>query len=118
MSGSFKDSLPAELVTHITAICGERGVAWFEALPGIIHGLEEKWNVKVEEPFSGIEFNFVAPATHANGDKVAVKISPPFENIEIFCEAKYLRLRYGQGAVKLLAEDRETKSILIERALP
>lgn len=118
MSGDFTKSLPKELVTHITAICGVRGREWFERLPDQISRLEEKWQLTVEDPFTGIEFNFVAPATKVNGEKVVVKISPPYERTEIFQEAKYLKTRNGNGAINLLSVDREIKAILLERAFP
>ena len=118
MSNSFKDTLPKELVTHVTAICGIRGVAWFEALPETIKRLENRWDVTVNEPFAGIEFNYVAAALRSNGEKVVVKISPPYERIEIFQEAKYLLTRKGEGVVRLLEVDRGNKAILLERAMP
>ena len=118
MTTSFKDSLPTDLVTHITAICGDRGAAWFEELPATIRRLEESWGVKVEQPFPGIEFNYVAKASRADGEQVVVKISPPYDRVEIFQEAKYLHTRGGTGAVKLLDVDREHKALLLERALP
>jgi len=118
MTTTFKDSLPEEMVKHISAICGARGKEWFEALPEIIRQLEGQWAVKVLEPFPGIEYNFVAPAVLDDGTNTVVKISPPFERIEIFNEARYLSSREGVGAVKLLAVDRDLQAILIERALP
>ena len=118
MSSSFTDLLPKELVTHITAICGQRGVDWFACLPEQIQRLEANWGVKVDTPFSGIEFNFVAPAIRTSGEKVVVKISPPYERVEIFQEAKYLRTRDGNGTIRLLDEDREIKAILLEHAFP
>jgi streptomycin 6-kinase len=118
MVSNFRDSLPGELVTHIRAICGRKGEEWFEQLPTTIKGLEDKWSLKVEPPFPGIEFNFVAPAIREESEQVVLKISPPFEQIEIYGEAAYLRCRVGAGAVRLLEEDRESRAILIERALP
>lgn len=118
MAESFKNTLPRELVTHITAMCGSNGDKWFDRLPLAIRELEDRWSVKVHEPFPGIEFNFVAPATMHDGTLVVVKIAPPFETTEIYGEAKFLAIRDGRGAVKLLAEDRETRAILIEHAIP
>ena len=118
MSTRFKDSLPQELVMHIAAICGKRGSDWFDELPEQIRHLEHKWNLTVDAPFPGIEYNFVAPATKADGEKVVVKISPPYERIEIFQEAKYLRTREGVGVIRLLEEDREIKAVMLERAFP
>jgi len=114
---AFKDTLPQELITHVTAICGERGEKWFDRLPKTIRELETEWSVKVGEPFSGIEFNFVAEAA-MNGRPVVVKIAPPFEPTEIHAEAQYLRTRNGEGAVRLIAEDRGRHALLMERALP
>lgn len=118
MTNSFKESLPQELVTHITAQCGKPGEEWFDALPAIIKALEKRWDVVVAEPFPGIEFNFVAAAVRQNGEDAVIKISPPFEQIEIFGEAAYLRNRDGDGAIKLLDVDTEHRAILIERAFP
>jgi streptomycin 6-kinase len=114
---AFKDTLPQELVTHVTAICGVRGEIWFDRLPETIRGLEQDWSIEVGRPFPGIEFNFVAEAT-MNGKPAAVKIAPPFERTEIFAEAKYLRTRNGEGAIRFIAEDRERHAFLMERAFP
>ena len=83
---AFKDTLPQELITHVTAICGERGEKWFDRLPKTIRELETEWSVKVGEPFSGIEFNFVAEAA-MNGRPVVVKIAPPFGRSNAQCTA-------------------------------
>lgn len=118
MGKAFKESLPSDLVMHIAAMCGTKGEKWFDELPRVIRELEDRWSVTVREPFPGIEYNFVAPASMHNGRLAVVKIAPPFETTEIYGEAKFLATRDGQGAVKLLAEDRETRAILIEHAVP
>ncbi|MFL6468074.1 MAG: aminoglycoside phosphotransferase family protein [Pyrinomonadaceae bacterium] len=118
MSKSFTDSLPGELVTHITAQCGRVGEEWFAQLPNIIRTLEKRWSVTAFEPFSGIEFNYVAPAIHANGSHVVIKISPPFEQIEIFSEAAYLWNLDGKSAIRLMDVDYERRAILLEQAFP
>ncbi|MGD9564427.1 MAG: aminoglycoside phosphotransferase family protein [Pyrinomonadaceae bacterium] len=105
-------------MTHVTEMCGARGTAWFEALPGVVSDLEQQWGIRVGRPFPGIEYNFVAEAVRDDGVPVVVKIAPPFETVEIFGEAKYLRLHDGTGAVRLLAENRERHAILLERAIP
>lgn len=118
MDPAFKDSLPSELVTHVTEMCGTTGDDWFTNLPMLITELENQWNVCIGKPFSGIEYNFVAEATGADGLPLVIKIAPPFETVEIHGEAKFLRVLDGRGAVKLIAEDRERKAIFIERAIP
>lgn len=118
MISGFKDSVPAELVKHVTAMFGVSGEAWFEDLPGTIRALEEKWDVEIQLPFTGIEYNYVAPAVMAGSALAVVKISPPYEDNEIFRQARYLRELNGNGAVRLLAEDRALLAILIEYASP
>lgn len=117
MTTAFRDTLPTELVTHVTAICGPRGEAWLERLPRLVREIEDKWSVTVHDAFPDIEFNYVAPATLAD-QPVVIKLAPPYETVEIHAEARYLRDRNGAGSVRLFAEDRERHAILIERAVP
>ena len=117
-TASFKESIPGELVKHVTAICGERGEQWFDDLPRIIRELEREWDISVGEPFPGIEYNLVVEAADRKGNAIVIKIAPPFETVEIHGEAKYLRLHEGKGVIRLFAEDRERKAILLERAVP
>lgn len=118
MSEAFKRSLSQELVTHVIAGCGREGEEWLKCLPDTIAKLEDMWSVKVLSPFPGIEFNFVAPALLENSEPVVVKIAPPWESVEIFGEAAFLKCRNGDAAIRLIAEDRVTRSILLERAVP
>jgi streptomycin 6-kinase len=118
MSKSFKESLPAELIHHVTAICGRAGETWIDGLEGIVLALEDLWSMKVHEPFAAGEFNYVAPAEMDNGEPAVLKLAPPYKTIEIFAEAAYLREHKGRGAVRFIAEDRERKAILMEHALP
>ena len=118
MTSSFRETLPADLVTHVTAMCGADGAEWLDALERTVSELERKWTMKVLEPFAAGEFNFVAPAIRENGDRCVLKIAPPFDTVEIRGEAQYLRSRDGNGTVKLLAEETDRRAILLEHALP
>jgi streptomycin 6-kinase len=111
-------NLPSELVMHVTAILGERGAEWLDALPTYVAQLETEWSIEVQEPFAAGEFNLVAPAKRADGDDVVLKIAPPYDDGEFLREAEFLRYRDGRGAVKLIAQDIERRAILIERAVP
>jgi streptomycin 6-kinase len=115
---NIKDSLPQDVVTHVTAMCGARGEDWFDELPDAITELEQKWDITVGDPFPGIEYNFVATATGLDGSDLVLKIAPPFETVEIFAEAKFLETLNGEGAIHLIDVDRERQAILLERALP
>src|SRR5687768_4622301 len=114
----FTEDLPSELVSHVKAGCGLAGERWLVELQGIIRLLEKRWSIDVGKPFAGIEYNFVAPATAKNGDPVVVKIAPPWDPVEIHCEAAYLRDRSGEGCVRLFDEALDCRAVLIERILP
>ncbi|HUR99768.1 MAG TPA: aminoglycoside phosphotransferase family protein [Pyrinomonadaceae bacterium] len=118
MSSAFKDSLPGDLITHVTSICGPRGGAWLDGLERIVAELERHWCIEVGRPFPAGEFNFVAPAQRADGELTVLKIAPPYQNVEIFGEAAFLRHRNGIGAVKLIAEEPGRSAILLEHARP
>jgi streptomycin 6-kinase len=108
---------PSELATHVTAICGDEGVAWLADLPRVVAALETKWGVVTEAAFEKGEYNFVAPARSETVDAV-LKVSPPFPTIEIFAEAEFLSNLNGRSAPRLIEEDRENRAILIERIRP
>ena len=110
--------LPHELVTHVTAGCGAPGIEWLADLPDKIRELEKLWSIRVSAPFPAIEYNFVAPATADDGEEVVIKLAPPWDPVEIFSEAAYLRSRDGASCVRLLAEDHTRKAILLERVVP
>lgn len=111
-------NLPSELVVHVTAILGERGAEWLDALPTYVADLETEWSIEVHEPFAAGEFNLVAPASRALGDPVVLKIAPPYVDGEFLREAEFLRIRKGRGVVRLLNEDADKRAILMERAFP
>ena len=55
MSSNLKEMLPADLVTHVTVMCGTRGEAWFDELREMIARIEDRWSIDVGDPFPGIE---------------------------------------------------------------
>ena len=111
-------AVTSEFSENITRICGERGRVWLNELPEILRALEQDWKVTVDRPFAGLSYNYVAPATDEFGTPVVIKIGLPIDDGEIHGEADYLRHRNGNGAVKLLAENKEHGALLLERALP
>lgn len=111
-------TIPTELAFHVTAICGESGKEWLASLPEIARHLQDRWSLKIGEPFAAGEFNFVAPAETDRGEPLVLKISPPYESLEIWNEAEYLRRRDGQGAVRLMREERSSRAILMSERFP
>src|SRR5690349_13009432 len=103
MAKSFKDSLPGELIHHVTAICGREGEEWIDGLETNVRALEELWSIKAREPFAAGEFNYVAPAELDDGELGVLKLAPPYETTEIFAEGAYLRAHDGNGVVKFIA---------------
>ena len=118
MSTSFRKSLPVEFIRNTISLCGEKGERWLDSLPELISIFEHQWSLSVHDHFPNIGYNFVAPASVRDRMLAVLKIGLPLENVEIFSEAKYLRILNGRGAVHLLEEDRTMQAILIERALP
>jgi streptomycin 6-kinase len=115
---SEKYALAAEFVENITRVCGIRGRTWLDELPEIICTLERDWKIAVDRPFAGLSYNYVAPATDESGTSVVIKIGLPIDDGEIYSEANYLRCRNGNGAVRLLDENKELRALLLERAIP
>jgi streptomycin 6-kinase len=118
MAGREKFALSSEFTENILRLCGERGRAWLNELPEIVSTLEREWGIIVDPPFVDLSYNYVAPATDSSRIPVVIKIGLPIDDGEIYSEADYLRFKNGQGAVKLLAENKKLRALLLERALP
>lgn len=110
--------IPAELTKHVTQSLGESGAAWLRSLPKLVASVGQKWGLTVGEAFASGEFNFVAPATLADGRECVLKIAPPWPDGECFREAAYLSHKAGKGCVKLLHQDIDARAMLLERAIP
>jgi streptomycin 6-kinase len=85
------------------------GAEWLERLPAIVSECVERWGLTLEAPFDG-NASLVIPA----GDAV-LKVNFPDADEH---EPDALRLWDGHGAVKLLAEDRGRRALLVERCDP
>ena len=118
MAFTYSQPFPRELITHVTAILGDKGRMWLDDLPSLVDELSGSWNLTVDAPFPAGEFNFVAPATRHRGDPAVLKIAPPYTDAEYIGEADFLEHRNGHGIVRLLERDHRRRAILIERALP
>jgi streptomycin 6-kinase len=87
------------------------GRAWLDLLPRLLAECREQWSLELEEPFEYACASLAVPA----GDAV-LKIQFPDRESEQ--EADALRLWNGDGAVRLLAYDRERRALLLERCRP
>jgi len=92
------------------------GREWLARLPATVAVLRSRWSLRLEAPFHGGSCSWVAPATRPDGAPAVLKISWPHR--EAAGEAEALRLWAGNGAVRLLREDREHHALLLERCDP
>jgi len=92
------------------------GLAWLDRLPGLIEEACRSWNVEIAgAPYEGGVCGWVAPVLGA-GDDAVLKVSWP--HAEAATEALALAWWDGTGAVRLLAEDRDAWTMLLERCDP
>lgn len=107
-------SLPSSFTYNIKTVFSN-GEAWLNALPSLIAECEERWSIKIGDPFK-LSYNFVVPATRADGSEVVLKLGVP--NKEFASEIEALRLCAGQGMVRMIEGDGERGILLMERVRP
>lgn len=94
----------------------EDGRAWLRRLPQLVRGCEERWGLRLGDPFPSAYASVAMPATTKDGDEVVLKIR--FPDHEGTHEAEALRRWDGRGAVRLLDHDEERCALLLERVRP
>lgn len=112
------DSLGAvnSFAAAITDLYGDTGRQWLRDLPALRATVAERWSLRIGDPFP-LSYNWVAPATAADGTPVVVKLSPA-ANPELPTETAALRLADGRGAIRLLHADLSLGVRILERAVP
>lgn len=106
--------IPAELVASQAKYNGEAGRAFVAALPGRAREFLDRWGLRVTGPSMYGVASLVLPVTRsADGTHAALKMQLLDE--ESAGEAAALRIWDGEGAVRLLAEDPATGTMLLER---
>ncbi|MFI8099581.1 aminoglycoside phosphotransferase family protein [Streptomyces sp. NPDC086023] len=106
--------VPRELYENQVEFNGEAGRAFVAALPALAAGFLDRWGLRPDgHPMHGM-CALVLPVTRAaDGTRAVLKLQLPDE--ETAGEAAALRAWDGQGAVRLLAEDPATGTMLLER---
>jgi streptomycin 6-kinase len=94
----------------------EAGRAWLERLPVLLEECLAQWSLEVEAPFPYAYASLALPARTATGDDAVLKICFPHREAEH--EGDALGHWDGNGAVRLLAQDRERWALLLERCRP
>ncbi|MGW6564304.1 aminoglycoside phosphotransferase family protein [Streptomyces sp. NPDC054975] len=106
--------IPAELAASQAQYNGEAGRAFVAALPGRAREFLDRWGLRVTGPSMYGAASLVLPVTRASdGTHAALKMQLLDE--ESAGEATALRIWDGAGAVRLLADDPETGTMLLER---
>jgi streptomycin 6-kinase len=93
--------------------------AWAARLPGTVHGLSDRWSLRLGEPYQpGGDCSWVAPVTGERGEDLVLKVG--WRHDEALQEADALRVWDGRGAVRLFAahEEDQTLALLLERCVP
>ncbi len=92
------------------------GLTWLDRLPALIEEACRRWDVEIAgAPYEGGVCSWVAPVRGASGDAV-LKVTWP--HAEAATEASALRWWDGAGTVRVLAEVRDTWTMLLERCDP
>jgi streptomycin 6-kinase len=108
-------AIPTAFAQTILAMYDEQGAAWLQQLPSLLTAYAQRWTLQLGTPFS-LSYNYVLPATRADGRAVVVKAGYP--STELHNEMAALRLYTGDGMVQLLDFDQEQGIMLLERLQP
>ncbi|EJL27044.1 aminoglycoside phosphotransferase family protein [Brevibacillus sp. BC25] len=108
-------SLPTHFTQTIMGVHKEDGRLWLDSFHELIADCEERWSLKVLEPFP-LSYNFVAPVVFQDGRNAVLKLGVP--GLDWQRELTAIRAFEGRGMVQLLDADEEKGSMLLERILP
>ena len=92
------------------------GRAWLADVPRLVRECAEDWSLRLAEPFPYAHASVALPAVDGGGREVVLKVAFPDRESEH--EGDALAAWNGQGAVRLLARDRERHALLLERCRP
>jgi streptomycin 6-kinase len=107
--------VPAAFARRIHESFGADGDAWLERLPSLLVDLAAQWDLLLGPPFE-LSYNYVAPATRADGTAAVLKIGVPVA--ENWREIAALRVYDGNGACHVIESDLERCAMLLERVVP
>ncbi len=110
------EDLPPAFIHQIKTTFGADGARFLKQLPESLAACASRYNLTILPPFPNLSFNYVAPATMADGTPVVVKLGVPREELNM--EIATLEHYGGVGAVRLLAADREQGWQLLEQVQP
>ena len=92
------------------------GRTWLDGLPRVVDDCVEQWSLEIGPPFPYAYASLALPVTRPDGSDAVLKVC--FTHRESEHEADALAHWDGDGAVRLLAHDRDRWALLIERCRP
>ena len=108
--------IPTQFAQTMRNLYANEGQAWLDALPALVDECAERWSLRVQSPFASLSYNYVLPATRADGTAVVLKLGVPHD--ELTSEIEALRIFDGRGISQLLFGDVERGILLLERVQP
>ena len=108
-------NLPAHFIKTVTSTF-PGGAEWLENLPNLLAACEQRWGLAIRPSNFTLSYNYVAPATLADGTEIVLKVGVP--NRELRTEIAALRLYDGRGCVRLLDAAADAGILLLERLHP
>ncbi|WP_062212010.1 aminoglycoside phosphotransferase family protein [Streptomyces sp. NBRC 109706] len=105
--------VPASLVAAHGTYFGDAGLAWLAGLPALARRCLHRWELRLEGPVGSGAVALVLPVRRHDGTPAVLKLQPVDE--ETVGEPGALRVWDGAGAVRLLAHDQDSGSMLLER---
>ena len=109
--------IPDDFARAVVAFRGAGGEAWLRSLGATVEECAARWSLEVGPPFLPLSYNYVAPATRADGARLVLKVCFPCD-AEAATEREALRLYDGRGSARLLDSDAGSGSLLLERLEP
>lgn len=109
------DPLPNQFIKTVTNTFAD-GADWLETLLDLLAKCEHRWSLTMQPTTFTLSYNYVTPATMADGTEVVLKIGVP--NRELRTEIEALRIYNGRSSVRLLDADSTLGVLLLERLYP
>jgi len=108
--------LPPKVARNLAAM-GETGAIWLARLPGLVAGLERRWDIIVGEAMPNATEAYVASATSSQGEPGVLKVPIPGAQ-KAGRELRVLLAAQGRGYARALQHDPASGSMLLERLGP
>lgn len=118
MKQDIFENLPPKFVEVIVGAFQAEGRRWINRLPEIVGEIEQKWSLRIEQPFPNLSYHYVAPCVLREGGEAVIKIGFPGEKTTTLNEIRVLKFLDGSGVCRLLRFDEARSALLLEKLTP